>query len=71
MVVFKCHLSEDTFRKYGGVSGTIYKICEHLKGEPAYKESAILVSNDDQNGNFYICLGGDVNKKEVTFEVTL
>lgn len=71
MITLKCRLSEDTFRKYGGINGTIYKICEHLVAEPAYQDSSILVSDADEKGIFQICLGGDFNKDELIFDVTL
>lgn len=71
MVTFKCHLSEDTFRKYGSINNAIFQICEHLSGEPSYKDCSILVGDADDNGDFYIALGGDYNKEEIVFNVTL
>lgn len=71
MVALKCHLSEDTFRKYGSINSAIYDICEHLVGEPAYVASDILVSDADDNGDFYICLGGGHNKARLELTATL
>lgn len=70
MVVLKCHLSEESFKKKP-VSSWVYDICEHLVGEPAYVKSDIVVTDADEKGNFYISLGGDYNKDELVLDVVI
>ncbi len=70
MVTLKCKLSEDSLKK-STLSDAVQSICSHLAGEKAYQDNSILVSNPDDDGYFYICLGGDVNKENLMLDTIL
>lgn len=71
MVWLKCHISEETLKKYETVSEVVYDICEHLAGNPAYANSDIIVSDPDQDGVFSIVLGNNGAEDILDFDVTL
>lgn len=70
MVALRCYLSEET-QKTKTIPEVMDDICEHLAGEPAYEDSAILVGSSSEPEFFYICLGGEYNKDELVFDVTI